>query len=449
MNSKAVAGCLILGGLWLTGSLVHGATLRVNTTGTETPPYDNWENAARSIQTAVLAAGDEDDVIVSNGTYTLTGPIVVTNGVTVHSVNGAAVTIVDGNDLTRCFYLSHSNALVDGFTVTRGRDPAAGAGVYILSRGTVRNCVVTNNHVTRDWGFSAAGIVLDGGGTVENSLIAGNTHLSPSYGSTWGGGIFCSGGGMVNNCRIIGNRSGYNGAGVLVFYGGTIRNCLLTGNQAFNDGGGIFLWKGGEVENCTISGNNAYRGGGIKTVVDTGGSRPQIRNTIIYGNSASSQCADMDDRDNYGGATYSNNCASANSSCVPMPGSGNISTDPKFVGGSFWLSTNSSCVNAGVILPWMTGALDLAGNPRIVGGLVDMGAYETTSILDQTISIWSAIEITWPSSSNVSYQVQSTTNLSTSNWINLGNPIIGNGSVMSVFDSARSKNANFYRLIAH
>ena len=79
--------------------------------------------------------------------------------------------------------------------------------------------------------------------------------------------------------------------------------------QAKNSGGGVALWKGGVVENCTVSGNQAFRGGGLMAISDSNGTTPVIRNTIIYGNSASSEYADANVSWSYGGGTYTNNCA--------------------------------------------------------------------------------------------------------------------------------------------
>ncbi|MGD0210187.1 MAG: choice-of-anchor Q domain-containing protein, partial [Desulfomonilia bacterium] len=62
---------------------------------------------------------------------------------------------------------------------------------------------------------------------------------------------------------------------------------------------------------------------------------------------------------------------------LPTIGTDNISGDPQFVnptGGDFHLQTNSPCINAGSSNA--VGSVDLDGNPRIVGGFVDMGAYE-------------------------------------------------------------------------
>ena len=66
---------------------------------------------------------------------------------------------------------------------------------------------------------------------------------------------------------------------------------------------------------------------------------------------------------------------------MPPSGSGNLTNDPGFVNyasGNFQLQSNSPCINSGgYSLGYL--AADLAGNPRVVDGFVDIGAYEYQS----------------------------------------------------------------------
>ena len=94
-----------------------------------------------------------------------------------------------------------------------------------------------------------------------------------------------------------------------------------------------------------------------------------VENCIVYLNSGTAQYA--------GSAVWTNSCT------YPMPsGSYNAGVEtnaPRFMNaalGDFSLHGSSTCIDKGVYRAWMAGAKDLAGNFRIIGAAVDMGAFE-------------------------------------------------------------------------
>jgi hypothetical protein len=173
----------------------------------------------------------------------------------------------------------------------------------------------------------------------------------------------------LNNCLLIANSAGYAGGAI----GSTLNNCTLIGNTAFGfdragQGGGAYYCT---LYNCTLAGNSAtdsFLGGGK----GGGAYSCTLYNCIVYFNTTSD------------GANYDSSCTLNYCDTTPLPtsGIGNIEADPLFVDTNNWsdlrLQPGSSCINAGDNV-YVTTATDLDGNPRIVGGVVDMGAYEFQS----------------------------------------------------------------------
>lgn len=115
---------------------LQGNTLYVSLNSPNpTPPYSSWATASTNIQVAIEAANPGDTVLVTNGLYntggeamsgTLTNRIALDRALTVQSVNGPFVTVIQGAGATngtsavRCAWLTN-NATLIGFTLTAGR----------------------------------------------------------------------------------------------------------------------------------------------------------------------------------------------------------------------------------------------------------------------------------------------------------------------------------------
>ena len=357
MKSTRVFEIIALGLLALyPHASVFGNTLYVaQDNANAAPPYTNWATAAATIQQAIDAAVAGDVVLVSNGVYATGGRVMyrglmnrvaIHKPITVRSVNGSAVTTIRGARSLRCVYLV-DGAVLTGFTLTNGHTRIVGAwekersggGVWCESAAAVlSNCVLTGNSATYGGGAYK--------GTFYNCALIDNN-------ASYGGGVY---GGAMYQCTLTSNSATYGGGA----HHSTVFNCTLTGNDARWIGGGAYLCTS---YNCTLADNFAYYGGGAV--------RGTLYNCIVY----------------YNHGVKANYSKSALSYCCTTPdpgGVGNITNGPMFVyfaAGNLRLSSDSPCINAGTNQDWMMGAVDLDGNPRIAGELVDMGAYERSDII--------------------------------------------------------------------
>jgi hypothetical protein len=222
-----------------------------------------------------------------------------------------------------------------------GNSAQTGGGA---SEAALSNCTLAGNSAS-----------YDGGGTYNSTLtdcaLSGN---SARYG---GGANYCT----LNNCVLTANSAtGDVGGGGGGASGGVLNNCTLRGNSAYLEGGGSWA---STLNNCILTGNSASSGGGA--------SFGTLNNCIVYYNTAPHPSF------NYFSSTFSYSCT-----FWPPSGIGNISKAPAFMDTNGWsdlrLQSNSPCINARTNFYAPAGP-DLDGNPRIVGGTVDMGAYEHQS----------------------------------------------------------------------
>ena len=358
------------------------------------PPYASWATAAKTIQDAIDAANDGDQISVTDGVYqaggrvvygSLTNRVVINKAVTVQSVNGPAVTVIQGyqdantivgDDAIRCVYLTN-NATLIGFTLTNGAtrnngdgtQEQSGGGAWCEStnaiiincrflanaanynggggeQGTLNQCTMTGNSAFQGGGASdgilnncllTANSAYYSGGA-DSCALDNTTCISNS--ASYGGG---AGNSTLNQCALAGNSGGLNGGGVESC---TLNNCTLTGNSALNGGaadsstlnncalsGNAVLFNGGAAENsslnnCTLVFNSATRTGG-------GADSSTLNNCIVYYNSAPGGT-------NSAGSTLNFCCT------TPLPGSGtnNITAVPQLADTAH-IQAGSPCIGAG------------------------------------------------------------------------------------------------------
>lgn len=207
-------------------------------------------------------------------------------GVVVKSTHGPEQTIIDGRNKDSVIKAPHL-------------DPTAVLDGFTITNGKAQT-------------FGGGGVFIDRGGvTIQNNIIRGND--ATEGGAIWMIGSFVESDPVIENNLIIDNHASFDGGAVYANNSWALfrNNTVVNNSSSFSD-----------------------RAGGIHTVgyfSPTAG----IVNCIIWGNGI-----------NLGGTaagTYS--CIQSSSS-----GTGNISTDPKFVdpaNGDYRLQEGSPCIDTG------------------------------------------------------------------------------------------------------
>ena len=302
---------------FLLGCQVTEATTRyVSLVGGHVPPFTDWMTAATNIQAAIDASISGDLIWVTNGFYyvggkvmagTLTNRVALDKALKVQSVNGPSVTTILGrnlpsNDGNRCAWLTNG-ATLSGFSLKYGLSqfsPAIassqyGGGVWCMSASAlVTNCFLYGNHA--NYGGGAYG------GTLKNCHLEGN-FAQAQFGGGAGGGAY---GSVLNSCELFGNT-------IIDGLGGATYNCVLT--------------------NCTIAFNSS-------PVFTSASVSDHLYNCIVYFNTT---IGGMGPRPNYDFSSTLQYCCS-----IPLGGTGSITDNPLFIGGTgIHLSASSPCRGRG------------------------------------------------------------------------------------------------------
>jgi len=277
-----------------------------------------------TIQDAIIAATDGDEVVVAPDTYNETIDF-LGKAIYLHSSDGADLTTIDATGLEAsvvvCMSGEGPDTILEGFTITGGTgtyqeplgDYIGGGMANVDSSPTVNDCIFTAN--TAD----------DGGGMYNDGASPTITRCQfIEHDAHYGGAMHnrYASHPMMIECEFTDNTAEicagiYNG-----FYSSpTVRDCIFMANSTENNrGGGMSNYFRSDpiVEGCTFAQNHATRGAGIHSGSDCA---PTITGCLFLENTATEWGAGMaNDRSTpivsdctfegnwagqYGGAMYS------------------------------------------------------------------------------------------------------------------------------------------------
>ena len=336
-------------------------------------PFDSPAKAAASLHDVLPLAIGGSTIQVGPGDFALTNELTISDALTLLGAGRDLTTLRLSPDAppSRVVEIDNQMARVSGFTITGGRPiyPGNGAGVNIaFGGGVLADCRVTGNAVVGRSNPGGGVAVNSRHGLVTRCIVDGNSAGLPSNDSQ-GGGIYLSAG-HADNCLVYGNSAYYGGG--LYMNGGscTATNCTVVANNATYRGGGIYLW--------TVN-------------------SPCVVNSLFHGNTAPAVTTDNDDnRWVYNAVFVQNGALTLESSPVfvnclseiDFPTGLAAIADPLFADpetDDYRPQRRSRVRDAGLAAPWMAGATDLDGRPRLAGASVDVGCYELDRISMPTI----------------------------------------------------------------
>lgn len=332
-----------------------------------------------TIQDAINAAANGDTVLVAPGTYdeniNFSG-----KAITVKSSAGAKATTIDGGNFGSVVTFSNSEtntSVLMGFTLQHG----SSSGLYLnFASPVIQGNIITSN--TAEFG---GGMYILGASTAQ---ILRNAFIG-NVASAGGGALELFGAGSVRieDNLFTGNNGGGEGGAFDVV---NEADEIIVQNVMYNDtadSGTEFYSSipqsttGFRLINNTIVSMNPNADATV--IADGFNTNALIVNNIIVapGDSAAILCnpiyqdgppiVGFNDAWSPKGIWYGGMCAEDGGK------HGNISANPEFVSRTdFELQDDSPAINAGTnSVPYIP-KRDFANKPRIVGGTIDMGAYE-------------------------------------------------------------------------
>ena len=370
-------------------------------------PTQNVSDVA-GLYAALEAAEPWSEIVLATGTYTLTSDLDVQKPVTIRSATGNRDDVtISGNANKYCVRLWTDGAVLKDLTVTACIGSAwykMQAPIALFGGGKVENCHVTGNTIN-------AGIcgIRNYNGTVIDTLIDGNTARdSYAKNSANGNGPYWQYGSLalMDRCVVSGNRAwdvyeggdGYLFTAGLFITGGTVRNTQVSGNRmeyksnvtasttiaANRKALGIYV-TAGSVENCSVIDNvsSGVPQDNVGGITMSGGT---VKNTLLWGNGDENGAKTV----NWLGDAANYSYCAADDVTDIEEGVPLASAPYQYEDGLAMPLTGASIIGAGLVdATWMTDATDLAGNPRLKGDAVSIGATEFVSNMTVT---WEAVK---------------------------------------------------------
>jgi len=430
---------------------ILGDTIYVNVNASGNNDGTSWTHAYTSLKTAINTSMLSDEIWVAAGTYrpdfsrTIAFDILADSLEVYGGFAGGEThlgernwninkTILSGdvdfddshnlqNAQTIVKVFSPNYALLDGLIITGGYAEGTsgysrfGAGIYVTdaaSKVEIRNCTIEDNEAAGDAGIYTSATASDKEVNIINCKFVNNTaRWAASYGFRSNSGRTIN----VNivNCLFAGNSISNNlGAGSLGSCGSyrtvedasinakqincTYTNNVETGTSTTNEQKGLifaghYTSGGADLGNINIETDNCIFWNNSIDVPFNQGTYPYPCSSITVNNSISESFIT-------GATTTSNNV---------------LVTDPLFENSAnnFMISPGSPAIDAGDISGFseLVPSLDLAGNPRVYGGTIDIGCFELNGcgVLNDVSTSFNGTEISL-NQSGASYQ-----------WLDCGN----------------------------
>ena len=387
----------------------------VNTTGRGKYPFASAEDGTNDLIVALDALWQNDNytsrVEIAEGEYAIGRQLLLKYPVVVSGAGRDKTTVTCKEPFgARGVYVNHAAACVKDLAVSGFSD---WGGVQI-DLGVVSDCCITNCR-SAQYHCEGPGVKVTGGRLINSEVVdcsCGNTYgegggvammkasaivsnclirgcYSASSHENLGAGVYLEGG-LLTHSRITDcgdHKPGAHGSDGTALYKlgsttsreeATVRNVLI--DHCESRSSRVVRMLHGHLENCTITENKTAANrpavllspafDNVKYLLVT------VTNTVIWGNSGTNLMF---------AAEKPAQLEKEIVGCCCWPEAeegvdGNTAKDPRFRGGKNRglgvISSYGSCFRTGAVQPWMDGATDFRGNPRLTDGKVDIGCHQ-------------------------------------------------------------------------